>query len=213
ALNEITGKGWWIGRPIELPSSRPLRLEHGDLGSQLISWPAEHVVKCLAFYHPADSVALRAEQDEMLKQVYQTCCRTGHELLLEIILPADMEQNENHYAEMIKHFYTIGLKPDWWKLPGVSAQAWQAISQVIEQNDPYCRGILILGLDAPEETFKQVFNASANAPLVKGFAVGRTIFGQPSAQWLAGELSDEQLIQAVSERYKRLIQLWKNRKN
>lgn len=213
ALNEITGKGWWIGRPIELPSSRPLRLEHGDLGSQLISWPAEHVVKCLAFYHPADNVALRAEQDEMLKQVYQTCCRTGHELLLEIILPADMEQNENHYAEMIKHFYTIGLKPDWWKLPGVSAQAWQAISQVIEQNDPYCRGILILGLDAPEETFKQVFNASANAPLVKGFAVGRTIFGQPSAQWLAGELSDEQLIQAVSERYKRLIHLWKNRKN
>ncbi|VGM95276.1 5-dehydro-2-deoxygluconokinase [uncultured Avibacterium sp.] len=213
ALNEITGKGWWIGRPIELPSSRPLRLEHGDLGSQLINWPAEQVVKCLAFYHPADNADLRAEQDEMLKQVYQTCCRTGHELLLEIILPADMEQNEAYYAEMIKHFYAIGIKPDWWKLPGVSAQAWQEISRVIEQSDPYCRGILILGLDAPEETFEQVFKASANAPLVKGFAVGRTIFGQPSSQWLAGELSDEQLIQAVSERYRRLIRLWKNRKN
>ncbi|WP_163613953.1 2-deoxy-5-keto-D-gluconate 6-phosphate aldolase domain-containing protein, partial [Klebsiella variicola] len=25
ALNEITGQGWWIGRPVELPSSRPLR--------------------------------------------------------------------------------------------------------------------------------------------------------------------------------------------
>ncbi|MFZ7157982.1 bifunctional 5-dehydro-2-deoxygluconokinase/5-dehydro-2-deoxyphosphogluconate aldolase [Avibacterium gallinarum] len=213
ALNEITGKGWWIGRPIELPSSRPLRLEHGDLGSQLINWPAEQVVKCLAFYHPADNADLRAEQDEMLKQVYQTCCRTGHELLLEIILPADMEQNEAYYAEMIKHFYAIGIKPDWWKLPGVSAQAWQEISHVIEQSDPYCRGILILGLDAPEETFEQVFKASANAPLVKGFAVGRTIFGQPSSQWLAGELSDEQLIQTVSERYRRLIRLWKNRKN
>lgn len=213
ALNEITGKGWWIGRPIELPSSRPLRLEHGDLGSQLINWPAEQVVKCLAFYHPADNADLRAEQDEMLKQVYQTCCRTGHELLLEIILPADMEQNEAYYAEMIKHFYAIGIKPDWWKLPGVSAQAWQEISHVIEQSDPYCRGILILGLDAPEETFEQVFKASANAPLVKGFAVGRTIFGKPSSQWLAGELSDEQLVQAVSERYRRLIRLWKNRKN
>ncbi|VEB21642.1 bifunctional 5-dehydro-2-deoxygluconokinase/5-dehydro-2-deoxyphosphogluconate aldolase [Avibacterium volantium] len=213
ALNEITGKGWWIGRPIELPSSRPLRLEYGDLGSQLINWPAEQVVKCLAFYHPADNADLRAEQDEMLKQVYQTCCRTGHELLLEIILPADMEQNEAYYAEMIKHFYAIGIKPDWWKLPGVSAQAWQEISHVIEQSDPYCRGILILGLDAPEETFEQVFKASANVPLVKGFAVGRTIFGQPSSQWLAGEISDEQLIQSVSERYRRLIRLWKNRKN
>ena len=84
---------------------------------------------------------------------------------------------------------------------------------MIEQHDPYCRGILILGLDAPEEHFEKVFKDSANAPLVKGFAVGRTIFGQPSADWLAGKLDDRQLIDAVSERYRRLIKLWKNRFN
>ncbi|WP_313752452.1 bifunctional 5-dehydro-2-deoxygluconokinase/5-dehydro-2-deoxyphosphogluconate aldolase, partial [Mixta calida] len=39
ALNAITGKGWWIGRPVEMPGSRPLRLEHGNIGSQLIDWP------------------------------------------------------------------------------------------------------------------------------------------------------------------------------
>lgn len=211
ALNEITGKKWWIGRPIELPSSRPLRLEHGDLGSQLISWPIEHTVKCLAFYHPADSAELKAEQDEKLKEVYQACCRTGHELLIEIILPANMEQKESYYTDMIAHFYRIGIKPDWWKLPGVSAQTWADISAVIEQNDKYCRGILILGLDAPESQFESVFKASADAPLVKGFAVGRTIFGQPSADWLAGKLDDQQLIEAVSERYRRLIRLWKKR--
>ncbi|PJG86064.1 bifunctional 5-dehydro-2-deoxygluconokinase/5-dehydro-2-deoxyphosphogluconate aldolase [Conservatibacter flavescens] len=211
ALNAITGKNWWIGRPIELPSSRPLELEHGDLGSQLISWPLEHVVKCLAFYHPADNAELKATQDAKLKEVYQACCRTGHELLIEIILPADMEQNEDYYAEMLNHFYHIGIKPDWWKLPGVSANAWQNIENVIQQNDKYCRGILILGLDAPESHFEAVFNASANAKLVKGFAVGRTIFGQPSADWLAGKIDDKTLIQSVSERYGRLIQLWKNR--
>ncbi|MFZ7214354.1 bifunctional 5-dehydro-2-deoxygluconokinase/5-dehydro-2-deoxyphosphogluconate aldolase [[Pasteurella] aerogenes] len=213
ALNEITGKKWWIGRPIELPSSRPLRLEHGDLGSQLINWPAEHVVKCLAFYHPADKAEMKADQDATLKQVYQACCRTGHELLLEIILPADMEKKESYYVEMITHFYHLGIKPDWWKLPGVSAETWAVLSQVITQNDPYCRGILILGLDAPESVFEEVFKASANAPLVKGFAVGRTIFGQPSADWLAGKLDDEGLIKETSERYRRLIKLWQNRKN
>lgn len=213
ALNEITGKKWWIGRPIELPSSRPLRLEHGDLGSQLINWPAEHVVKCLAFYHPADKAEMKAAQDATLKQVYQACCRTGHELLLEIILPADMEKKESYYVEMITHFYHLGIKPDWWKLPGVSAETWAVLSQVITQNDPYCRGILILGLDAPESVFEEVFKASANAPLVKGFAVGRTIFGQPSADWLAGKLDDAGLIKETSERYRRLIKLWQNRKN
>lgn len=213
ALNAITGKKWWIGRPIEEPSSRPLNLEHGDLGSQLASWPLEQVVKCLAFYHPKDSAEMKALQDRKLKEVYQACCRTGHELLVELILPADMEQNEDYYAEMLAYFYELGIKPDWWKLPGVSAKAWEDISAIINANDPYCRGILILGLDAPEETFEKVFKASANAPLVRGFAVGRTIFGQPSADWLAGKLDDQQLVDAVSARYRRLINLWKQRFN
>lgn len=213
ALNAITGKKWWIGRPIEEPSSRPLNLEHGDLGSQLASWPLEQVVKCLAFYHPKDSAEMKALQDRKLKEVYQACCRTGHELLVELILPADMEQNEDYYAEMLAYFYELGIKPDWWKLPGVSAKAWEEISAIINANDPYCRGILILGLDAPEETFEKVFKASANAPLVRGFAVGRTIFGQPSADWLAGKLDDQQLVDAVSARYRRLINLWKQRSN
>ena len=211
ALNEITGRKWWIGRPIELPSSRPLRLEHGDLGSQLISWPQEHVVKCLVFYHPKDEPGMKSEQDESLKQIYQTCCRTGHEFLLEVILPHDMAQDEKYYAEIIAHFYQLGIKPDWWKLPGLSSSEWDKINGLIQKNDAYCRGILILGLDAPEEQFEAIFNAAANKPLVKGFAVGRTIFGQPSIEWLAGKLNDEELILQVSERYQRLIKLWKSR--
>ncbi len=53
ALNAATGKGWWIGRPVELPGSNPLVFEEGrSIGTTLISWPSEHVVKCLVFYHP-----------------------------------------------------------------------------------------------------------------------------------------------------------------
>ncbi|OOF66207.1 bifunctional 5-dehydro-2-deoxygluconokinase/5-dehydro-2-deoxyphosphogluconate aldolase [Rodentibacter caecimuris] len=211
ALNEITGKGWWVGRPIELPSSRPLRLEYGDLGTQLVSWPQEHIVKCLVFYHPLDNDSLKIEQEEMLKQVYQACCRSGHEVLFEVILPADMPQDEHYYGDIVQHFYQLGLKPDWWKLPGLSNQAWNQISTLIKQYDSYCRGILILGLDAPEKYFEAVFKQAAGVDLVKGFAVGRTIFAQPSAEWLAGEINDEQLINAVSERYARLIALWQNR--
>lgn len=70
-LNEMTGSGWWIGRPVELPGSRPLTLEHGNIGSQLIDWPLEHVVKCLVFYHPEDAHALRLEQEAKVKEVYQ----------------------------------------------------------------------------------------------------------------------------------------------
>lgn len=212
ALNAITGKGWWIGRPIELPTSCPLQLEYGDLGSQLISWPKEQVVKCLAFYHPEDEAELKQQQDRKLLEVYQACCRSGHELLLEIILPQDKTQQESHYATILQQLYNLGIKPDWWKLPSQSKASWQALSQVIETHDPYCRGILILGLDAPEVAFAESFQAAASIPMVKGFAVGRTIFGEPASQWLAGKINDETLIEQVSSRYRRLIQLWQEAK-
>ncbi|WP_380183153.1 5-dehydro-2-deoxygluconokinase [Kalamiella sp. sgz302252] len=208
-LNAITGKGWWIGRPIEMPSSRPLRLEHGNIGSQLVDWPQEHVVKCLVFYHPHDSAELRKEQDELILDVWRGCNKTGHELLLEVILPEhNPDKKESYYLEMLSHFYSLGIQPDWWKLPPLSLESWQAISGLIEQQDPWCRGILILGLDAPEEKLKAGFAAAAQAPWVKGFAVGRTIFGQPSRQWLQGELNDEALIAEVKGNYLRLIDYW-----
>lgn len=67
-LNDVTGRGWWIGRPIELPASRPLCLEHGNIGSQLVSWPKEHIVKCLVFFHPEDNHPLRLEQEKRYKR-------------------------------------------------------------------------------------------------------------------------------------------------
>lgn len=210
ALNAITGEGWWIGRPIELPSSRPLRLEHGNLGSQLIDWPLEHVVKCLMFYHPHDDAAMRAEQEALALEVYQACCKSGHELLLELILPADNpDQNEKYYAQIVERFYSLGIQPDWWKLPAQSVEGWKAISQLIDDNDPECRGILILGLDAPESTLKAGFAAAADIPWVKGFAVGRTIFGEASRQWLANKYDDQQLINDVKQRYLTLIKYWR----
>ncbi len=210
ALNAITGKGWWIGRPIELPGSRPLRLEHGNIGSQLVDWPQEHVVKCLTFYHPHDSAEMRQQQDELILDVWNGCNKSGHELLLEVILPdSNPDKDEKHYLEILSHFYSLGIQPDWWKLPPLSHDAWQAIGKLIEQHDPHCRGILLLGLDAPEAELKAGFAAAAKSPWVKGFAVGRTIFGQPSRQWLQGELDNAALIEKVKSNYLTLIGYWR----
>ena len=45
--------------------------------------------------------------------------------------------------------YDLGVKPDWWKLPGpVDGLVWDAYERAIESNDRFCRGVLLLGLDA-----------------------------------------------------------------
>ncbi|MGJ0627064.1 bifunctional 5-dehydro-2-deoxygluconokinase/5-dehydro-2-deoxyphosphogluconate aldolase [Xenorhabdus bovienii] len=210
-LNSATGKGLWIGRPIELPGSRPLCLEHGDIGSQLVSWPLEHIVKCLVFFHPEDNHPLRLEQEKTVQEVYAACCQSGHELLLEVILPSDMTHSDEFYLRALQRFYNLGIKPDWWKLPPMQSATWDQIEALVVQRDCYCRGVVILGLDASEAILKASFNAAAGKSIVKGFAVGRTLFGQPSLKWLAGEIDDQTLILQIKTNYHNLISYWRQR--
>ncbi|MFC1234152.1 5-dehydro-2-deoxygluconokinase [Vibrio sp. F74] len=210
-LNEITGNGWWIARPVELPGSRPLELEHGNIGSQLIKWPLEHIVKCLVFFNPEDDYKIRLEQERRIKEIYQACCKSGHELLLEVILPAGAKKEDDLYIRAMKRFYNLDVKPDWWKLPPLASESWDQVSDVIEKRDSYCRGVVILGLDASQEELKAGFAATAGHDVVKGFAVGRTLFGEPSRNWLANKTDDKTLIKDIKSNYHNLITLWRQR--
>ena len=88
ALNAATGRGWWVGRPVEWPGSNPVVFEHGrSVGTTLIGWPVEQVVKCLVPFHPDDDVDNRLENEAQVKALYDAVQVSGHELLLEIVPP------------------------------------------------------------------------------------------------------------------------------
>jgi len=212
ALNDITGKGWWIGRPVESPSSRPIELEGGrSIGDRLKNWPREHIVKCLVFYHPNDPLALILQQERQIKELYSACCTSGHELLLEIIPPVDSVVEDDTLGRAIRRIYNLGVRPDWWKLPGMSRNSWQQVSDIIAERAPHCRGVVMLGLDAPSAELQQSFNHSAGFDICKGFTVGRTIFSKPSREWLAHSIDDQQLIDTAAANYLELIGYWRNR--
>ena len=62
--------------------------------------------------------------------------------------------------------------------PLLSDAAWQRVIGAIERNDQFTRGIVILGLGESELKLAESFAVAARYPLVKGFAVGRTIFAK-----------------------------------
>ena len=82
-----------------------------------------------------------------------------------------------------------------------------------------CHGVLMLGLDAPEAELKQSFRDAAPNDICKGFAVGRSIFGEAARQWFDGRMSDADVIDQVATNYMTMIRLWqeaadeKNRSN
>ena len=200
----------WLGRPVERPGSRPLRFEFGhDIGSQLVDWPVDHCVKCLCFYHPDDPPALKLEQQETLRGLFDAARKVGRELLIELIGGKHGKLADDTIARALGELYALGIKPDWWKLePQASDAAWRAIEAVIAGNDPWCRGVVLLGLDAPHEELDAAFAATADTPIVKGFAVGRTIFRDAAESWLAGRIDDDAAIDDMAERFGRLTKAW-----
>lgn len=208
-LAQVSGSGWWIGRPVERPGSRPLEFEDGmNVGLALRSWPTEQVVKCLLQHHPDDPAPLQQQQLARVRDLAQACHATGHELLLELIPPRELGADALTVARGMAHVYAAGIRPDWWKLSPPDAAGWQAIGEVIRSHDAHCRGVLLLGLEASEDRLRQGFQAAAGQALCKGFAVGRSIFADAAAAWFAGTLDDAGVIDDVAERYRRLIGLW-----
>ena len=91
----------------------------------------------------------------------------------------------------------------------MTAAQWRSIDELIAERDPYCRGVLLLGLSAPVERLAEGFKEAAGSASCRGFAVGRTIFEKPSLAWLAGEIDDETLIARTRETFESLIRLWR----
>lgn len=211
ALYRAAGSGLWIGRPTEWPGSRPLKLEP-DLGADcggLVEWPVEHVVKLLCFYHPDDTADMKAEQEATVKRLFTAARRNRLEFLLEIIPSKAGPVDDETTARVIQRFYDIGVYPDWWKLePMKTKAAWANACEAITRNDPYTRGIVVLGLDAPAEELESSLAIAAGFDLVKGFAVGRTIFGDAARKWLNGKISDNEAIAEMVARYKNLCDVW-----
>ncbi|TXT40007.1 MAG: 5-dehydro-2-deoxygluconokinase [Comamonadaceae bacterium] len=195
ALASATGRGWWVGRPVELPGSRPLRFDGTrSIGSALIHWPTE--------------------QEQKVLELWEATRESGNELLLEIICPRGLTPAGTEDAVVlraVKRFYNLGVKPEWWKLAPMQAQGWAALQALVAERDPYCRGAVILGLNQPLQVLADSF-AQASNPIVKGFMVGRTLWADASLRWLKQEIDDAAFITEVAHNFASLVEAWRTRR-
>ena len=95
-----------------------------------------------------------------------------------------------------------------FRSPVRTEAAWRNSVEAIARNDPRTRGVVVLGLDAPENELAASFALAAKFSLVKGFAVGRTIFGDVARTWMRGANSDADAIAEMAQRFNRLCGIW-----
>ena len=107
-------------------------------------------------------------------------------------------------------FYDAGIMPDWWKLaPPKQLSTWVGLSELIQKRDPHCRGVLMLGLNAPLDELRADFELGADFPICKGFAVGRSLFFQAAEARFANDITDAEATAQIARNYRELLQIWR----
>jgi len=210
ALHAAAGTGIWMARPAEWPGSSPLTLEPQlgpDCGG-LMEWPLGQVVKVLSFLHPDDDEASRTAEIATLTRLFIAARRHRLEFLLEVIPSRAGPVDDQTTARLIGMLYDAGLYPDWWKLAPLSDAGWTRTCAAITARDPHCRGVLMLGLDGAAGELAIALRVAAAHDLVKGFAIGRTIFGQAAAAWFACAASDAEAVADMAAKYRTLTAAW-----
>ena len=164
-------------------------------------------IKCLVFHHPDDPDDLRTAQEGRLVELHAAARATRHELLIEVIPPKDGPPvGDGHRGRARSGGSTpSAIAPDWWKLqPPPSAAAWAAIDAAIRTGDPHCRGILLLGLEAPEAELASAFAEAAAQPLWQRrgsrSVVSRPIFQPAADAWFGGAMDDDAAVADMAER-------------
>jgi len=200
-----------VGTPAERAGAIPLAWATDPFSASLTG----AFVKVLARYRRDDNAETVAEQWAKLDALQTWCRRAGKPLVLEVLVARKQEPEDEFeasgrpgmLAEFIAEAYRRGLTPEFWKIEGTLApEGARTIDAAVAAN-PSCRQI-ILGKAADLSTIDRWFGACASSTTAVGFAIGRSVFWEPSAAFLEGKKSAAQAAADISATYLSLIDAW-----
>jgi 5-dehydro-2-deoxygluconokinase len=205
-----------VGTPAEKAGAFPLAWSTDPFSDALTG----AFVKVLVRYRPDDEERIREEQWAKLDALQAWCRSAGKPLVIEVLVSRRQEAEDEFEASgrprMLAGFigdaYRRGLTPPFWKIEGTLApEGARTIDAAIALN-PACRQI-ILGKAADLDTIDRWFAAAAASTTAVGFAIGRSVFWEPSAAFLSGTTTAEQASADICANYLRLVEGWDARRN
>ena len=210
-IADLLNAGLAVGTPAEKAGAIPLAWATEPFSAALTG----AFVKVLARYRTDDDPAVVSEQWAKLEALRAWCVTAGKPLVLEVLVARKHEPEEEFEASgrpamlaaFVAEAYRRGLTPEFWKIEGTLApQGARAIDAAIAAH-PSCRQI-ILGKAADLSTIDRWFSACAASATASGFAIGRSVFWEPSADFLTGKISAEAAAAAIADTYLELVEAW-----
>lgn len=201
----------------ETSGSAEFEFEYGTAFAAHIEAFAPTFAKVLVRYNPEDDAALNQRQTARLKELSDYCHRTARLFMFELLVPATPEQMARVGGEQsrydlelrpglllatIKALQTAGVEPDVWKIEGLDLREdCQRVVALARRDGRTDVGCIVLGRGADEAKVVEWLETAASVPGFIGFAVGRTSFWDPVADYLAKHIPRNEAVNRIAMRY------------
>jgi myo-inositol catabolism protein IolC len=224
-LREAKRSGLTFAMPMEKSGQDEFDFEYGEKYPMHIDAFDPTLVKVLVRYNPEGDIMMNKRQLVRLKGLSSYLQSIRRPFLFELLVPATKEQlarfsdsKEDYDRElrpklMVKAMEQIqdaGIEPTIWKLEGVEKAVDAKALVKAAQRDGRKAGVITLGRGESRQKVQEWLKVGARIPGIIGFAVGRTIFWEPLAEYRAGKSDKRAAIEGVARNYADFAKLWMN---
>lgn len=226
-LRDATASGYMTALSTERSGSAEFEFEYGDAFAAHIETFAPTFAKVLVRYNPGGDAALNRRQTGRLRQLSDYCRRTGQRLMFELLVPATRDQlarvegNAAEYdlrlrpelmRDTVRTLQDAGVEPDVWKIEGLDLRDdCERMVATARRDGRSGVGCIVLGRGADEQKVVAWLATAASVPGYIGFAVGRTTFWNPVADFLAHRVTRQEAVMRIAERYQEWAAIFERR--
>ncbi len=221
---EAKARGIKLAMPVEKSGQKEFDFEYGDEFDAHIERHDPDFSKVLVRYNPAGDAEMNQRQAGRLRRLSDWLHEHDRKLLFELLVPAEEAQlasvdgdTDRYDAELrpdlmigaIAELQDAGIESDIWKIEGVDERA------DCERIAAQCRGggrdgvvCVVLGRGADNDKVDHWLRQGAPVDGYVGFAIGRSIWGDPLEGWIDGSASREDAASRIGENYLRFIRVY-----
>jgi myo-inositol catabolism protein IolC len=201
----------------ESSGSSEFEFEYGAAFAEHIAAFAPTFAKVLVRYNPEGDAALNQRQTARLKQLSDYCRSARQMFMFELLVPATPEQLGRVQGQqaaydlqlrpelMLTTIHALqdgGVEPDVWKIEGLDRREdCERFVVAARRGGRDGVGCIVLGRGADEAKVAAWLATAASVPGFIGFAVGRTTFWDPVADYLAHRIVRSEAVSRIAQRY------------
>jgi myo-inositol catabolism protein IolC len=217
-------KGIKLAMPVEKSGQKEFDFEYGDdFGAHIERYDPDFS-KVLVRYNPDGDAEMNRRQAERLHRLSDWLHEHDRKFLFELLVPAEDDQlaavdgdSDRYDAELrpelmrraIAELQDAGVEADIWKIEGVDERA-DCESIAAQCRDGGRDGVVcvVLGRGADDDKVDEWLRAGAPVDGYVGFAIGRSIWGEPLQGWIDGELGREDAASKLADNYLRFVSVY-----